>query len=249
MSRWTAILARLKGLPNPVKIIGGLGALVGLILGVIQLYQVTFPPPKPAQRSVLFIVDSSVAMRRHFGAGQTKFQAVKSEILRYVRNQPDVLVGLRFVGSVCTAGYQPPAVNFDMHNDQEIARSLDQVRPTSLADLSGAVGQGANDFLRYGAAGKAASPSMWVFFGSTNDQCGVNGLANEIATELHDVKVDARFDFFVLGKSAAGRKELDRLLSKLRKQGHTAFWLRPRNQTQLHHAVERVARSEMPSAR
>ena len=53
----------------------------------------------------------------------------------------DVLVGLRFVGSVCTAGCQPPAVNFDTHNDQEIARSLDQVRPTSLADLSGAVGQ------------------------------------------------------------------------------------------------------------
>jgi hypothetical protein len=249
MSRWTAILAFVGRIPNPVKIIGGLGALVGLILGVIQLYQVIFPPPKPAQRSVLFVVDSSATMRRDFGAGKTKFQAVKREILRYVRTQPDVLVGLRFVGNVCSDGYQPPEVNFDTHNDDEIARALDQVRPTSLADLSGAVGQGANDFLRYGRAGKAASPSMWVFFGGTQDPCGVSGLANEIATELRDVKVDARFDFFVFRKTPAGRKELDRLLSKLRKQGHTALWLRPSNPTQLRHAVERVSRSETPSAR
>jgi hypothetical protein len=249
MSRWTAILALLKRIPNPVKIIGGLGALVGLILGVIQLYQVIFPPPKPARRSVLFIVDSSATMRRHFGAGQTKFEAVRREILRYVRDQPNVLVGLRFVGSVCSEGYQPPAVNFDTHNDEEIARALDEVRPTSLTDLSGAVGQGANDFLRYSRAGEAASPSMWVFFGGTNDQCGLTGLANEIAAELRDVKVGVRFDFFVLRKTPAGRKELDRLLARLRKQGHTAFWLRPSNLTQLHHAVERVSQSEMPSAR
>ena len=247
MSRWRAIAARMRGLPNPVKIIGGLGALVGLILGVIQLYNKVFPPPEPAERSVLFIVDSSPSMRRHFGSGGTKLAAVKREILRYVRNQPDVLVGLRFVGSVCTGGYQPPAVNFETHNDEDIARALDQARPTRLADLSGAVGQGANDFLRYSRAGKAKSPSMWVFFGSTRDACGLSGLANEIATELRDVEVDVRFDFFVLRRTPGGRKQLDRLLSKLRRQGHTAFWLRPTNRTQLRRAVEHVSRSEAPS--
>ena len=241
-------LSRLKRLPNPVKIVGGLGALVGLILGVIQLYGRIFPPAKPAQRSVLFVVDTSASMRRPFSTGQTKLEAVRREILRYVRDQPNVLVGLRFVGSVCTMGYQRPAVTFSTHNDEEIARALDQSRPTSLANLSGAVGQGANDFLRYGRAGKATSPSMWVFFGDIRDPCGLNGLANEIGTELHGVKVDVRFDFFVLRKTPAGRKELDRLLSTLQKQGHTALWLRPINPGQLHHAVQRVSRSENPSA-
>jgi hypothetical protein len=248
MSRWAAFFALLKRIPNPVKIVGGLGALVGLILGVIQLYQLIFPPPKPAQRSVLFIVDSSKNMRRRFGVGgPTKFQAVKREILRYVRNQPNVLVGLRFVGNVGSGGYRPPAVKFDTNNDEEIARALNQVRPTKMTDFSGAVGKGANDFLRYGRAGKAVSPSMWVFFGGTKDPCGFSGLANEIATELQGVPVHVRFDFFVLRKTPAGRKELDRLLSRLRKQGHNAFWLRPSNPTQLHHAVERVSQSEMPS--
>jgi hypothetical protein len=249
MSRWKAMLARLMGLPNPVKIIAALGALVGLILGLIQLYNKVFPPPKPVARSVLLVVDSSPTMRRHFGAGETKLKAVKREILRYLRNQPNVLVALRFVGSVCSLGYQPPAVKFATNNADEIARALDQLHPTSQADLSGAVGQGANDFLRYERAGKADSPSMWIFFGDTKDPCGATGLADEIATQLRDVKVDARFDFFVLRKTPAGRKELDRLLSRLHEQGHTARWLRPSNRTQLRHAVERVSQSEVPSPR
>jgi hypothetical protein len=53
MNRWRAIAARFRRLPSPVKIIGGLGALVGLILGVIQLYNKVFPPPEPAERSFL----------------------------------------------------------------------------------------------------------------------------------------------------------------------------------------------------
>jgi hypothetical protein len=248
VSRLTGVLATLNRLPNPVKIIGGLSALVALILGVIRLYQTIFPPPKPAERSVLFIVDSSQAMRSPFRpGGVTKFEAVKSEILRYVRNQPDVVAGLRFVGNICTEGYQSPVVKFAAHDEEEIARALDDAQPTKIADLSGAVGQGANDFLRSSKAGKAKSPSMWLFFGRTRDPCGFSGLADEIATELQGVKVDARFDFFVFRKTAAGRKELDRLLSKLRKQGHTAMWSRPATPTQLHQAVQQVSRSENPS--
>lgn len=247
MSRGKAIFARLKGLPNPVKIIAGLGALVGLILGLIQLYGMVFPPPKPVARSVLLVVDSSASMHRDYGSGQTKLQAAKREILRYVRNQPNVLVALRFVGDVCSEGYESPTVNFGTHKADEIERALDQERPTKIADLSGAVGQGANDFLRSDRAGHATSPSMWIFFGGIRDPCGATGLANEIATELQGVDVQARFDFFVLRKTPAGRKELDRLLSKLRRQGHTASWLRPANPTQLRHAVDQVSRSENPS--
>jgi hypothetical protein len=245
--RWKAIRDRLKALPRPAKIIGGLAALVGLILGVIELYDKLFPPPKPVARSVLLVVDSSATMRRDYGSGQTKLQAAKREIVRYVQNQPNVLVAIRFVGDICNEGYQSPTVEFGTNKAKEITRALDQVRPTKIADLAGAVGQGANDFLRYDRAGHATSPSMWIFFGGITDPCGGTGLANEIATELQGVKVNARFDFFVLRKTPAGRKELDRLLSKLREQGHTAFWLRPANPTQLHRAVEKVSQSENPS--
>ena len=221
MSRWAAAVAAIRRLPNPVKVIGGLGALVRLILGVMQLYNKVFPPPKPAQRSVLFIVDSSSEMRAPFDGRDTKLDAVKQEILRFVRNQPDVLVGLRFVGNICTEGYQKPAV----------------------------VGQGANDFLHYSRAGKAQSPSMWVFFGGIADPCGTSGLADEIATDLHDVKLQARFDFFAIRKTLAGRKELVRLVSKLKQQGHDAKWLQPRNRAQLRRVVATVASGEQPSDR
>lgn len=249
MSRWTTTVAAIRRLPNPVKIVGALGALVGLILGVIQLYNKIFPPPKPVQRSVLFIVDSSSEMRVPFGGGDTKLEAVEREVLRFVRNQPDVLVGLRFVGSVCDTVYQPPSVAFATHNDEEVASALAQSRPARIADLSGAVGQGANDFLRYSRAGKAESPSMWVFFGGTNDPCGTSGLADEIANDLRGADVHAKFDFFAIRKTLAGRKELVRLVSNLEKQGHDAKWLQPRNPTQLRRVVRTVARGERPSAR
>jgi hypothetical protein len=249
MSRWAALVAAIRRLPNPVKIVGALGALVGLILGVIQLYNQVFPPPKPAQRSVLFIVDSSSEMRQPFGGGDTKLEAVKREILRFVRNQPDVLVGLRFVGNICSEGYHEPAVTFATHNDDDVAAALADARPTQIADLSGAVGQGANDFLRYGRAGKAQSPSMWVFFGGIEDPCGTSGLADEIATDLRGVDIEARFDFFAIRKTLAGRKELVRLVSKLKQQGHDAKWLQPRNRAQLRRAVTTVAQGERPSAR
>jgi hypothetical protein len=249
VSRWSRIIAWLKRLPNPVKIVGALGALVGLILGVIQLYNLAFPPPGPAQRSVLFIVDTSKDMRGPYGGGQTKLQAVKREILRFVRNQPDVLVGLRFVGSICTQGYQPPTVGFGTHQDEDITRALAEARPARIADLSGAVGQGANDFLRYDRAGKAAAPSMWVFFGGVEDPCGLHGLADEIAAELTDVKVHAKFDFFAIRKTLAGRKEIVRIISALKKQHRDAKWVQPRNPQQLRSVVRTVAQGELPSAR
>jgi len=247
MSRWESVLARLRGLPNPVKVIGGLSALVGLILGIVQLYNIVFPPPKPVARSVLLVVDTSAKMQRPFGAGRTRLQAVKHEILRYVRNQPNVLVALRFVGSICSQGYESPEVRFGTHREKEIARALAVGRPTKLADLSGAVGQGANDFLRDSRARDATSPSMWIFFGGTRDPCGLTGLAEEVATELQGVKIDARFDFFVLRRTPAGRRELDRLLSRLSRQGHVARWVRPSNPRRLRRAIEHVSRSETPS--
>jgi hypothetical protein len=249
VSRWSRVIAWLKKLPNPVKIVGALGALVGLILGVIQLYNLVFPPPGPAQRSVLFIVDTSAGMRRPYGGGQTKLGAVKGEVLRFARNQPDVLVGLRFVGSICTQGYQDPAVGFGTHREEDIADAFSDPKHAQIADLSGAVGQGANDFSRYDRAGNADSASMWVFFGDVKDPCGIHGLADEIAAELTDVKVHAKFDFFAIRKSLAGRREIVRIISALKKQHRDAKWVQPQSPQQLRSDVDTVAQGELPSAR
>jgi hypothetical protein len=250
MSAFTRAFAALQRLPNPVKVVGALGALVGLILGVIQLYNIIFPAPEPAARSVLFVVDSSPGMRDPFGAGQTKFNAVRREILRFVRSQPDVLVGLRFVGSMCGGKYGPPEVGFGTHNEEDVARALGQARPARIADLPSGVGNGANDFVRDSRAGKSPAPSMWVFFSGTEDQCGgLGSLADEIAVELQNVKVHARFDFFAVRKTLAGRKELARLVANLERQGHEARWLQPRNPRALRRIVTTVARGEMPSVR
>jgi len=243
--------ARARGLVenvlrSPGKLVASAGALIGVILGITQLVQILTPPPKQAERSILFIVDTSQAMRARYGRSGTRLDAVKRELLRVVLAQPDVLIGVRVVGGVCRVVDEEPAVPFGKGNADEITEALAGVNAEGKANIAVAVGQGANDFIHGGPARTARRKSMWVFLGTARDPCGSTSLANAIGSQLQAFDIPVTFDFFGLARSKPERKELV-ALAGLRQQGHEVYVMNPATPTQLQRKVEETSRREAPS--
>ena len=97
------LVGRILGWPVWAKIVGVIGFVamaVGLTLGLRQLHAWLFPPPEAAKVSVVFVLDTSPAMKKEFD-GTTKLQAARDAILYFVKSYPHVATSLREFDEDC----------------------------------------------------------------------------------------------------------------------------------------------------
>lgn len=232
-----------KGLKILVSALSAVSVTIGIILGVREL----LPDPEPPRHSVLILMDRSQSMNEPFGASESKFQAVRQQIVDYARDRPDSAIALRFTGGICnTAGYAPPAVTFDRDNTDEIEAALEDVRARGDSDFASAVGEAVNDFDRFEAGRSARVQSIWAFLGSAHDTCRTNPI-RAIRTALEGFEQPVKFDFFGVGASESEGNRLRRLIRRLKKAGYEAYVTTPKNVSQLRRDVMATSQRETPS--
>lgn len=240
VSAWAGMSKVLKIL---VSALTAVSVTIGVVLGVRTL----LPDPVPPRHSVLILVDRSQSMNEPFGGRETKFEAVRAQILDYARKRPDSAIALRFAGGMCnTAGYVPPEVTFDRDNTDDIEAAFGDVAARGRSDFANAVGEAVNDFDRYEAGRTARVQSIWAFLGSGHDTCRTNAI-REIRVALEGFDQPVKFDFFGVGGSKGEDNRLLRLVRRLKKAGYDAYVNTPKTVSQLRKDVEETSQRETPS--
>jgi uncharacterized membrane protein YgcG len=170
MSRWAATRARLSKIPDPVKIIGALGALVALILGVIKLYQVIFPPEKAPRLSAVFILDVSPAMNEQLGTS-TKLEAAENSIMDTVASLPGIATSLRLITTGCEATYSAATVPFHKSNGSRYADVFMNLNASSKSSYLSALNGAANDLTTENRINDSRQKLVVVFMANQNEFC------------------------------------------------------------------------------
>lgn len=221
------------------------GIVIGLGLSVWK--------PDPAYRSStsrLIIVDGSASMMRSFSP-ETKFDSARTEILRYVNQQPSVDVALRFTSGRCDGIYEEPDVDFGRSNRKEIDARLRSRRLAGEANFIDAVSMGVNDFLESHTASSAKVQSIWLFLGTAKDGC-VPG--RDVVEELKAALVDSpdvnlsHVDFFALRAEKTSFQRLQKRIASLAEVVRVlSVPQNVQNSSGLRETIEETARREAPS--
>ena len=249
---WRGALTGLREpLRHPVKALAASVALVGgvvsLALGVRELVDWIRGPGYQSDTSRLVIVDSSVAMSRHFSP-ESKFDSATREILRYVKQEPGVDVAIRFTSGRCDSPYAAPAVGFAHGNDAGIKQALVARRRAlrGKADLAATFAMGVEDFRESGVASKAKVRSIWLFLGSVSDGCRSGADAVEAVREaLAESPIEVtHVDFFALH---AEQKSFEALRRRMERVANFVRVIQVADTPTLRKTVEAVSRRESPS--
>jgi len=157
-------------------------------------------PPEAAR---LFIVDTSSSMTGSLGK-KTKFKSALGEVRTITRlESDDVAYAVRTTGGGCArdASWHEPLVPFQAGNAALVPAKLKTVRVGGAGDVVTAIRRAKNDFRHYGAAKSAMSKTIWLFLGTTKDDCDPAHLplGAAIKDALTDASADlSSVDFFVL---------------------------------------------------
>lgn len=237
-------------LRNPFKLLptllGIVSVTIGIVIGILTLVDRLSSSPRRSETSRLIIVDSSKSMQRLFSP-QTKFDAAAAEVLRYVRQEPNVDVALRFASGTCEATHDDPAVAFSKNNEDEIEAALDRqrVRVRGKANFVDTVRMGVDDFRGFEGAASAKIQSIWLFLGTPRDACYPGRTVEALSDALADsgAKV-SHVDFFALRSENISFRRLKKRMEGLAENINV---LRASNVEELDAMLEATARREKPS--
>jgi Fibronectin type III domain len=225
--RWPSTIGK-----QVVAVLGGVGVAVAAILGVRQLVHELFPPTPPPLTSIVFVLDTSSAMRNKPFDGTTKFVAAQKEILDIVSNYSHAATSLRLFSEDCNSEYRDQALESAIHDQDDYKNIFEQSASLEKSNFPQTIERALDD-LSGGDASKSTNRIIYVFLGSTNSCGGVDRVDN-LGTN------DVRFAFFGLGV-LGGFEQIEQVLSK---PGITVSTKAVESTRQLRHAVNGAAQHD-----
>ena len=209
------LVARILGWPVWAKIVAviGFGAMVvALTLGIRELHAWLFPPPKAAKVSVVFVLDTSEAMKKEFD-GTTKLQAARDAILHFVKSYPHYATSLREFDDDCGSVAGDPAIDFGRHTQSDFEKVFDSQNLNERADFPSSLESSVSD-LSHGTQSESDTKVIYVYVGTLKprDLCGGISAVSSIDVQGLEYKfagLGAQGTFEAVKSALQGRVEAE----------------------------------------